>query len=69
MAEAAAGTRRRFCGRCGTRLAFDSEHQGWADEVHPPLALFVTPVDREPGENAFPDERPAWAPFRAFDHR
>jgi hypothetical protein len=57
------GTRRKFCGRCGTRLAFESEHGHWSDEVHLPLALFVTPVDREPQSNSFAEERPPWAPF------
>ena len=57
------GTRRKFCTRCGTRLAFESEHQGWAGEMHLPLALFVTPVDRAPHVNSFPEERPDWAPF------
>jgi hypothetical protein len=60
------GTRRKFCTRCGTRLAFESEHNNWADEVHLPLALFVTPVDRMPTVNSFPEERPAWAPFHAY---
>jgi hypothetical protein len=57
------GTRRKFCTTCGTRLAFESEHGSWAGEMHLPLALFVTPVDREPHVNSFPEERPAWAPF------
>lgn len=60
------GTHRRFCSRCGTRMTFESEHGRWADEVHVPLALFVTPVDRAPDENGFPEERPDWAPFHAF---
>jgi hypothetical protein len=60
------GTRRKFCTNCGTRLAFESEHGNWADEIHFPLALFVTPVDRTPDGNSFPQERPSWAPFRAF---
>jgi hypothetical protein len=60
------GTHRRFCERCGTRMTFESEHGKWADEVHLPLALFVTPVDREPHVNSFPGERPGWAPFHAF---
>jgi hypothetical protein len=59
------GTRRKFCTNCGTRLAFESDHGNWADEVHLPLALFVTPVDRAPHVNSFPEERPAWAPFHA----
>lgn len=64
--ESSRGTVRRFCGVCGTRFTFESSHGQWADEVHLPLALFVTPVDREPGGNSFPAERPAWAPFHAF---
>ncbi len=60
------GTRRKFCSNCGTRVAFESEHNNWADEVHLPLALFVTPVDRAPSVNSFPEERPQWAPFHAF---
>jgi hypothetical protein len=60
------GTHRRYCGRCGTRMTFESEHGKWADEVHMPLALFVTPVDRAPQGNSFPDERPPWAPFHAY---
>jgi hypothetical protein len=60
------GTKRKFCTNCGTRLAFESEHGQWADEIHFPLALFVTPVDRKPEGNSFPEERPDWAPFHAF---
>ncbi|MCW5593836.1 MAG: GFA family protein [Burkholderiales bacterium] len=60
------GTVRRFCRTCGTRFTFESSHGRWADEVHLPLALFVTPVDREPSGNSFPAERPDWAPFHAF---
>ncbi len=60
------GTHRRFCSRCGTRLTFESGHGRWAGEVHLPLALFVGPVDRPPGGNSFPGERPPWAPFHAF---
>jgi len=62
------GVRRKFCTQCGTRLAFESEHNDWADEIHLPLALFVTPVDRVPTVNSFPDERPPWAPFDALTH-
>ena len=65
--ESSPGTRRKFCIRCGTRLAFESDHHGWAGEMHLPLALFVTPVDRTPHANSFPGERPGWAPFHAFD--
>jgi hypothetical protein len=64
--ESSQGTHRKFCGRCGTRLGFESQHGNWADEFHLPLALFVTPVDKEPCGNSFADERPGWAPFHAF---
>ncbi|MGZ5036218.1 MAG: GFA family protein [Usitatibacter sp.] len=64
--ESSKGVRRKFCTQCGTRLAFESEHGNWADEVHLPLALFVTAVDREPTVNSFPEERPAWAPLHEF---
>ena len=61
--ESSPGVRRKFCGRCGTRIAFESEHGNWADEIHLPLALFRTAVDRKPSVNSFPEERPDWAPF------
>lgn len=64
--ESSRGTHRRFCSVCGTRMTFESAHGQWADEVHLPLALFVTPVDREPSGNSFPEERPPWVPFHAF---
>ena len=64
--ESSPGTRRKFCKRCGTRLAFESQHNNWGDEMHLPLALFVTAVDRAPQMNSFLQERPAWAPFHAF---
>ncbi len=64
--ESSPGVRRKFCTHCGTRLAFESEHGDWADEVHLPLALFVTPVDRAPSVNSFPEERPEWAPLHEF---
>ena len=61
--ESSQGVHRKFCSRCGTRLAFESVHNDWQDEMHLPLALFVTPVDRAPSVNSFPEERPEWAPF------
>jgi hypothetical protein len=64
--ESSAGTHRRFCGRCGTRLTYESSQGRWAEEVHLPLALFATPVDRAPQGNAFVGERPGWAPLHAF---
>jgi hypothetical protein len=65
--ESSPGVRRKFCGRCGTRIAFESVHSGWADEMHLPLALFATPVDRAPTVNSFPEERPQWAPLHEFE--
>jgi hypothetical protein len=62
------GTHRKFCGECGTRLTFESEHGNWADEMHLPLALFAMPVDRAPSVNSFEEERPAWAPVEEFGH-
>ena len=64
--ESSPGTIRRFCSACGTRFTFESSHGRWADEVHLPLALFVTPADREPAGNSFEEERPPWAPFHDF---
>ena len=63
--ESSPGTLRKFCGRCGTRLAFESSREGWSGEMHLPLALFVTPVDRMPTVSVFAEERPAWADFHA----
>ena len=40
----------------------------WSDEVHLPVALFVTPVDRVPTVNSFPGERPPWAPMADLPH-
>ena len=60
------GTHRRFCRHCGTRLTFESAHGNWADEIHLPLALFVTAVDRAPAANSFASERPEWSPFHAL---
>ena len=64
--ESSRGTVRRFCSTCGTRITFESSHGNWADEVHLPLALFVTHVDRQPTVNSFASERPDWAPFHAL---
>ena len=62
------GTHRKFCSQCGTRLAFESERGDWAGEMHLPLALFVTPVDRMPTVNSFPEERPEWSPLAQLPH-
>ena len=57
------GTHRRYCGQCGTRVMFESGRPEWADEIHLPLGLFVTPVDRAPMANSYTAARPEWAPF------
>jgi len=31
--ESSPGVRRKFCGRCGTRMAFESEHGDWAERT------------------------------------
>ena len=54
------GTKRMFCGECGTKLFFSSER--WPGETHVPLAAFDEPVDREPSGHAFWDEHVAWLP-------
>ena len=64
--ESSPGTTRKFCTVCGTRVAFESIHNNWKDEVHLPVALFVTPVDKTPSLNSFAEERPEWAPFHEF---
>lgn len=62
--ESSPRTWRKFCSRCGTRLAFETDREPrWADEMHLPLALFDGPVDQAPMANAFAEERPDWAPF------
>ena len=65
--QSSSHTWRKFCKTCGTRLAFESSRNAnWAEEFHIPLALFVTPVDREPHVNSFAEERPEWAPYHEF---
>jgi len=50
-----------------TWIGFNRSQVRWAKgEVHLPLALFVTPVDKAPSLNAFAKERPEWAPFHEF---
>lgn len=62
--QSSSGTLRKFCKICGTKISFESLR--WAGETHIPLALFTTPVDREPEGNAFVKERPHWAPYVTF---
>ena len=59
--ESTPGTRRSFCRVCGTKLFFESIR--WPGEIHIPLAVFTTPVDREPEGHAFYEEHVAWLPW------
>jgi molybdenum cofactor guanylyltransferase len=59
--ESTPGTRRSFCRVCGTKLFFESTR--WPGEIHVPLAVFTTPVDREPEGHAFYEEHVAWLPW------
>ena len=53
-------TYRRFCGKCGTKLFFESAR--WAGEMHVVLAAFDEPVDRAPSGHAFYEEHVSWLP-------
>jgi hypothetical protein len=64
--ESSPGTLRKFCATCGTKVSFES--QRWSGEIHLPLALIRTPVDRAPQRNVFVEERVAWAPLPALQH-
>jgi molybdopterin-guanine dinucleotide biosynthesis protein A len=59
--ESSPGTRRTFCRTCGTKLFFESSR--WPGEVHIPLAVFTSPIDREPEGHAFYEEHVAWLPW------
>ena len=61
--ESSPGTRRSFCGVCGTKLFFQSEK--WPGETHVPLAAFDEPVDRPPQGHAFWGEHASWLPTLA----
>jgi molybdopterin-guanine dinucleotide biosynthesis protein A len=59
--ESSPGTRRTFCRTCGTKLFFESARR--PGEVHIPLAVFTSPIDREPEGHAFYEEHVAWIPW------
>ena len=52
------GAERKFCGRCGSSLVFQSEH--WPGEVHVARASFVDPLDREPAIHGYYDTHVEW---------
>ena len=58
--ESSPQTYRRFCGKCGTKLFFESTR--WAGEMHVVLAAFDEPVDRAPSGHAFYEEHVSWLP-------
>ncbi len=58
--HSSADATRSFCGRCGSPMFFESSR--WPGEVHVALALFTTPIDREPDKNVFTDARVHWIP-------
>ena len=59
--ESSAGTFRKFCKACGTKLFFESTR--WAGETHVTLVAFDDPVDRAPTGHAFVEEHVTWLPF------
>jgi hypothetical protein len=58
--ESSAGTFRKFCRVCGTKLFFEGAK--WPGETHAPLATFDDPVDRAPQGHAFYEEHAEWLP-------
>lgn len=58
--ESSAGTFRKFCRACGTKLFFEGAK--WPGETHVPLAAFDDPVDRAPQSHAFYKEHAVWLP-------
>lgn len=61
--ESSPGTKRMFCGECGTKLFYSSDR--WRGETHVALAAFDEPLDRPPGSHAFWDEHVDWLPALA----
>lgn len=51
---------RSFCGRCGSRLLFESSR--WPGEVHVARASFDGEIDRPVAGDAFTDEPATWLP-------
>jgi hypothetical protein len=51
--------RRTFCGRCGTKLTFESSAR-WRDEAHVTRASLPPDAPIEPQAHAFFDDRAPW---------
>lgn len=49
---------RRFCGKCGTQLFFESTR--WPGEIHVSRAAIHGAVDRAPQLHFYYDQRPHW---------
>lgn len=50
---------RKFCGRCGTTLFFESTR--WPGETHVARAAIPGKADREPALHFYYDRRPRWS--------
>lgn len=51
-------SRRRFCGKCGAQLFFESTR--WPGDIHVPRAAILGKVDRAPQLHYYFDHRPDW---------
>jgi hypothetical protein len=55
------GTRRGFCGTCGSTMLFESER--WPGEIHVALACIDGRIDRAPQAHVFYDSHVDWIPI------
>ena len=56
--QSSPGVNRRFCGRCGTPLSYESAR--WPGELHLFLCTFDEPAALSPQAHVFVEERLAW---------
>ena len=56
--ESSPGVRRLFCGRCGTPMAYDADHD--ARDIHLYAASLDDPADYRPTAHVFTAERLPW---------
>ena len=56
--ESSPGVRRLFCGRCGTPMAYDADHD--ARNIHLYAASLHDPADYRPTAHVFTAERLPW---------